>query len=464
MSAQIEDFVSQCAVCNASRNSSTREPLLSHSLPGRPWPKIGTDLFHYNEAEYLLCVDYYSKFPEISKLSNTTAQGVIMSLRSVFARHGIPDITMSVNGPQYASTVFSNFARDWEFKHIVSSLGHAESNGQAERTMQTNKNLLKTAQDGKGDLYIALLEYRNMPLEGIGYSPAQLLMGRRLKSKLPTSNVLLTPESKIQIQDKQERRQLKQKSYYDRQTKSLPNIYTGDKCTACSQLHKMSPLSPLIWSPGPGTPVFTRFRVQSYHKKKRPWVSLLICSDLSTGESCDLTIYFNNPHCYYLARVQAFIPDQESNWTSSKLLYPILHSKKPLAFSVLLSFHPAIHLKQESSLSAGLESAILGPLVVEFTGCGSLLLQLSPPPSRGHGRQSELFFGDYTVNVSRTRDKAQFVLRASSGKNLINYLEPGVEYCITVLPVINLNNAVVTSGPHCAYTSPTPVNTDSLCI
>ncbi|KAL6481774.1 hypothetical protein MHYP_G00098540 [Metynnis hypsauchen] len=228
MSVQIEDFESQFAVCNANRNSNPREPLLSHSLPGRP-SKIGTDLFHHNGAEYLLCVDYYSKFPEISKLSNTTAQGVILSLRSVFARHGIPDVVVSDNGPQYASAEFSNFTRDWEFKHITSSPGHAQSNGQAERTVQTIKNLLKTAQDGKGDPYIALLEYRNMPLEGIGFSPAQLLMGHRLKSKPPTSNVLLTPESKIQIQDKLERRQLKQKSYYDRQTKNLPSICTGDK-------------------------------------------------------------------------------------------------------------------------------------------------------------------------------------------------------------------------------------------
>ncbi|XP_036417831.1 interferon alpha/beta receptor 2-like [Colossoma macropomum] len=163
--------------------------------------------------------------------------------------------------------------------------------------------------------------------------------------------------------------------------------------------------------------------------RKKPWVSLLNCSDLSTGESCDLTTYFNNAHCYYLARVQAFVPDQESNWTSSKLFYPMLDT-------------------------------ILGAPVVELTGCGNcLLLQLSPPASRGHRRQLEFFFSDYVVNVSRTRDKAQFVIRASSGKNLINYLELGVEYCITVLPVTNLNNAVVPSGPHCTYTSPAPVNT-----
>ncbi len=53
--------------------------------------------------------------------------------------------------------------------------------------VQTIKNLLKKAQSGKSDPYIALLEYRNTPLDGIGYSLVQLLMGRRLKSKIPTS-------------------------------------------------------------------------------------------------------------------------------------------------------------------------------------------------------------------------------------------------------------------------------------
>ena len=37
MSAQIEDIVSKCAICNEHKNSHPREPLLSHPLPGRPW-------------------------------------------------------------------------------------------------------------------------------------------------------------------------------------------------------------------------------------------------------------------------------------------------------------------------------------------------------------------------------------------------------------------------------------------
>ena len=228
MSTEIEGVVSQCAVCNENKNSNPKEPLLPHTLPGRPWEKIGTDLFHYNGAEYLLCVDYYSKYPEITKLCDTTSQSVLTAMKSTFARHGIPVSVVSDNGPQYASGEFRGFSESWEFEHVTSSPGHAQSNGQAERTVQTVKNMLKKAQSGNGDPYIALLEYRNTPLEGIGLSPAQLLMGRRLKSKLPASTTLLTPENRAQVQDNLKCRQMKQKSYFDRQTQKLPDLRTGE--------------------------------------------------------------------------------------------------------------------------------------------------------------------------------------------------------------------------------------------
>ncbi|KAI3373038.1 hypothetical protein L3Q82_006334 [Scortum barcoo] len=59
--------------------------------------------------EYLLCVDYYSKYPEITKLSDMTSRGVITALKSTLARHGIPDIVVSDNGPQYSSAMFCSW-------------------------------------------------------------------------------------------------------------------------------------------------------------------------------------------------------------------------------------------------------------------------------------------------------------------------------------------------------------------
>lgn len=171
-----------------------KEPPICHDIPERAWAKVGVDLFHYEQGDYLLCVDYYSKNPEIAKLTGTTSRQVVTDLKSMFARHGIPDEVMSDNGPQFSSAEFRTFTESWEFVHTTSSPGYPQSNGQSERAIQTVKNLLKKAQESQSDPYIALLEYRNSPLEGVKLSPAQLLMGRRLKTKLPTSAQLLKPQ------------------------------------------------------------------------------------------------------------------------------------------------------------------------------------------------------------------------------------------------------------------------------
>lgn len=76
----------KCAICNTFRRSNSKEPLICHDIPDRAWAKIGVDLFHFDRGEYLLCVDYFSKFPEIAKLTQTTSRHVVTALKSIFAR------------------------------------------------------------------------------------------------------------------------------------------------------------------------------------------------------------------------------------------------------------------------------------------------------------------------------------------------------------------------------------------
>ena len=96
-------------------------------------------------------------------------------MKSIFARRGHANLVVSDNGPQDTRAGFK--AENWKFQHGTSR-PNPQSNGQAERTVQSLKNLLKRSQCDNDDPYVALLQYRNTPLDGIGLSPAQLLMGR----------------------------------------------------------------------------------------------------------------------------------------------------------------------------------------------------------------------------------------------------------------------------------------------
>ena len=81
-------------------------------------------------------------------------------MKSVFARHDVPDEIMADNMP-FASKDMTTLAKDWNFNIITSSPHYAQSNGQAERTIQTVKCLLKKAMDSGCDQNVPLLQYRN---------------------------------------------------------------------------------------------------------------------------------------------------------------------------------------------------------------------------------------------------------------------------------------------------------------
>jgi hypothetical protein len=158
MNSDITEMISNCSTCMDFRSKNPREPLSPTPIPDGPWQTVGSDLFTWNNEDYLVIVDYYSKFFEVSKLENTRSKTVIMHMKSAFVRHGIPFEVKSDNGPQYASKEFNDFARSWCFEHSTSSPYNPQGNGLAEKTVQTMKRILEKSRiDGK-DPYISLLD------------------------------------------------------------------------------------------------------------------------------------------------------------------------------------------------------------------------------------------------------------------------------------------------------------------
>ena len=146
---------------------------------------------------------------------------------SIFSVHGIPE-TIIADNMLFNSKYLKEFARKNNIELLTSSPTHSQSNGMAERSIQTVKNLFKKAHTEGKDEHMALLEYRNTPISGCDSSPAQLLMNRMLRDKIPTKPKLLEPKIPLDAQQQLINRQIKQKSFYDKSSKDMKDLNPGD--------------------------------------------------------------------------------------------------------------------------------------------------------------------------------------------------------------------------------------------
>lgn len=230
MSSDIQNLVSSCKICLESRRSNQKEPLISHEIPDYPWQIVATDLFAFEGQDYLVVVDYLSRYFEYTKLRSTSSSMIINELKSIFARFGIPEKVVSDNGPQYSSYEFEDFSKKWNFDHITSSPRYPQSNGLAERTVQTVKRLLKKTRKSGTDPLLAVLEYRTTPLSDTGCSPSQVLMSKKLRSVIPCLPVQLVPETPNlpKIKSLMRSSRLEQKNHYDVKAKPLKPLVLNE--------------------------------------------------------------------------------------------------------------------------------------------------------------------------------------------------------------------------------------------
>ncbi|XP_059049470.1 uncharacterized protein K02A2.6-like [Achroia grisella] len=203
-----------------------KEPLVSHSVPDSPWQKVAVDIFELGGNSYLLAVDYYSKYPELCYLESTTSTSVIINLKRIFSRNGIPETLISDGGPQFSSTQFKEFSIKWEFDHIFSSPEHAQSNGMVERTIQSVKRLLCKSLHENKDPFLAMLEFRNTPIAHNIPSPAENLFNRKLRGILPSNSERFKP--KVSIKPKLIERTMMSERNYNRNKVNLKMLQPGD--------------------------------------------------------------------------------------------------------------------------------------------------------------------------------------------------------------------------------------------
>ena len=117
--------------------------------------------------------------------TSTSAAVTIDRLRQTFACHGLPLVLVSDNATAFASSEFSAFLKGNGIKHLFSPPRHPSSNGQAEAMVKVVKNALRNRTGTlQTRLHRFLLSYRTSPHSSTGRSPAELLFGRSLRTRL----------------------------------------------------------------------------------------------------------------------------------------------------------------------------------------------------------------------------------------------------------------------------------------
>ncbi len=201
----VKETIDNCITYQAVGKSPPQEPISGTTTPKGPWETVHIDFYGpLPTGEYLLvAIDRYSRYPEVEVVRSTKASTVIPKLDQMFARHGIPTIIKSDNGPPFNGTEYKHYLEVLGIKAKYSTPKWPQGNAEAERFMQPLGKALKTAHIGnrpwQQELSRFLLLYRTCLLRrllftvhisgvyrsvaGIGFCDDASWEGERRKNK-----------------------------------------------------------------------------------------------------------------------------------------------------------------------------------------------------------------------------------------------------------------------------------------
>ena len=216
MDQQLENMVKSCPSYQVNQKPPAVAPLYPWEWPQRPWTRLHIDYAGpFQGKMFLITVNAYSKWIDAQVVNAATSFTTVEHLRTLFATHGIPSIIVSDNGSPFTSSEFAEFTKKNGIRHVKVSTYHPSSNRMAERAVRTFKEGMKklgNSQSIQCRMARVLFQYRITPHSTTGVSPAELLMGQRIRSHLD----LVQPNLSNQVELKQEA----QKQYHDRHAKS----------------------------------------------------------------------------------------------------------------------------------------------------------------------------------------------------------------------------------------------------
>ncbi|KAL8605690.1 hypothetical protein ACOMHN_064775 [Nucella lapillus] len=189
----VQMYCRSCDICQkcSAKGRTPDVPLEQMPRIDVPFSRVAVDIVgpfappSEEKHRYLLTVvDVATRYPEAIPLCKIDSVLVAEALFGIFCRLGFPTEILSDNGSQFTSEMFKQFVRLLSIKQKHSSPYHAQSNGVVERFHGTLKPMIKKMikDDPKQwHRHVAPLLFacRELPNVSTGFSPFELLFGRR---------------------------------------------------------------------------------------------------------------------------------------------------------------------------------------------------------------------------------------------------------------------------------------------
>ena len=217
----IEEVCTSCQPCQHLQRQQPKEPIICQERPAAPWVKLGTDLFEIEGRHFLIIADYFSRYPVVHPVTNTTTETIIRKTKETFSLFGVPREIVSDNGPQFQRQ-YNTFCSSWGIQHTTSSPRYPRSNGFIERQIGYLKPILKKCLMRGENTDLALLNVRATPLDSKSPSPAELLLGRPISTTLPA--YVTIQRHNAAHKERMGERQEKDVAYANAHTKALREL------------------------------------------------------------------------------------------------------------------------------------------------------------------------------------------------------------------------------------------------
>ncbi|XP_015124154.1 uncharacterized protein K02A2.6-like [Diachasma alloeum] len=160
---ELRDTILQYLHANHPGICSTKAAARSYAW----WPSIDDN------------IENMTKWLEVKRMPSTNSQMVIKVLRGLFATFGLPQTIVSDNGTAFSSNEIKEFYKKNGIKYLYIAPYHPESNGQAERMVQTTIRSLNKLTEGNWEIKLPRLRC----LED-HYAPLWTLSDQRKRNKM----------------------------------------------------------------------------------------------------------------------------------------------------------------------------------------------------------------------------------------------------------------------------------------